>query len=221
MTNRGFSWKLESDKSDVIQESYQITVADKGNVVWDSGKIKSDESILREYAGDKLLPMTKYTVNVNVIDNHGETASAGTFFETGLMGNFRASWITHDLPDDETACPVFKKDFICKKEIASARIYSTALGLYDMELNGKRVGDEYFSPGWTSYNKRLQYQTYDINEYLKDSNEIIVTVANGWYKGNLAFEGRKNIYGNKAAILMEVHLLVFLSIPRHLSLRLF
>jgi len=201
-----FSWKLESEANDVIQEAYQIAVKNGGNITWDSGKIESNQSVLVEYSGEKLLPMTKYTVNVITWDNQSESASSSSSFETGLMGKIRATWITHELPDDEQACPVFKKEFTCKKEIASARIYSTSLGIYDLELNGKRVLDEYFSPGWTSYNNRLQYQTYDVIEYLKESNEIKATVANGWYKGNLAYEKRINIYGNKAAVLLELHI---------------
>ena len=200
-----FTWKLISDGQNVKQESYQIIVSSSGTVFWDTGRIKSDQSVLIEYKGEDLSPMTVYTIEIKSWDNNGETAVRESNFETGLMGNFRAVWITHDLPDDNEACPVFKKEFTCKKEIVSARIYSTALGIYDLEINGKRVSDEYFSPGWTSYNNRLQYQTYNVMDMLGTDNELKATIANGWYKGNLAYEGRKNIYGDKAALLLELH----------------
>ena len=74
----------------------------------------------------------------------------------------------------------FKKDFSIKGEIEQARIYSTALGIYELELNGRKVGDEYFAPGYTSYKNQLQYQMYDITEYLQKQNLLMVIVGGGW-----------------------------------------
>ena len=201
-----FSWKLESDNKNVMQTAYQIIVNMDGKNCWDSGKCVSDQSIHIEYDGMTLVSEAIYSVKLTVWDNQKELSKKTASFETGLYGKFRADWITHNLPETDEACPVFKKEFSCSKEIKTARLYATALGIYDFNLNGRRVSDEYFSPGWTSYNKRLQYQTYDVTEYLKGANELKTTVANGWYKGNLAFEKRINIYGDRAAVLMELHI---------------
>ena len=76
-----FSWKLESEANDVIQEAYQIAVKNGGNITWDSGKIESNQSVLVEYSGEKLLPMTKYTVNVIAWDNQSESASSSSSFD--------------------------------------------------------------------------------------------------------------------------------------------
>ena len=201
-----FSWILDSENNGTEQISYSLKVLCDDTVFWDTGIVESSQSIHIEYSGEPLQPENTFNIILVVTDNFGNTASGRTFFETGIRGQFQAGWITHDLPEEEEACPVFMRKFVANGEIEKARLYMTALGVYDIELNGNRLSGQYFTPGWTSYNKRLQYQTFDITDELGSSNEISVTVANGWYKGNLAFKGRKNFYGNKAAMLMEIHI---------------
>ncbi|MCM1124294.1 MAG: glycoside hydrolase family 78 protein [Eubacterium sp.] len=198
-----FSWKLVSDRQDVVQKYYQIQVITQGKLVWESGCVESDQSILVPYTGAKLKPMTEYQVQVNVWDNYGEQGQEQGSFETDLMdkGNWRADWITHNLPDDETACPVYAKKFIVSKNVVKARLYATACGVYEAHINGQKVGDAFFAPGWTSYHNRLQYQTYDVTGMLAEENEIKITVGNGWYKGELGFDAAPNRYGDKTALL--------------------
>ena len=74
----------------------------------------------------------------------------------------------------------FKKDFFIKGEIRQARIYSTAFGIYELELNGKKMGNDYFAPGYTSYKHQLQYQMYDITEELRKQNQLVAVVGGGW-----------------------------------------
>ncbi len=202
-----FSWKMKSDAQNTVQSSYRITVSDSEKTVWDSGVTESDQSVLIPYSGEKLKPETAYMVNIEVKDNYGNTAQNKTSFETGVFsGNdFSANMLTHDFPEDETACPIFFKEFELKKPVAKARIYATAQGLYELSLNGERVGDYRMTPGWTSYNKRLQYQIYDITSILKEQNIIEMTVANGWYKGPFGFTLRPNIYGDKVGAFAEIH----------------
>ena len=158
-----FSWKLQSDKQDTRQSAFRLTVSGDGQM-WDTGWVESEQSILVEYGGEDLTPCTTYTWTVIVWDNHGEQAEAVASFETGLLSGVafagKARWITHSLDRDETASPIFTKSFIVSKPVAKARLYATALGLYEAELNGVKLDDSYFTPGWTSYHKRLQYQTY-------------------------------------------------------------
>ncbi|MGW6020501.1 alpha-L-rhamnosidase [Streptomyces sp. NPDC055099] len=90
------------------------------------------------------------------------------------------------------------------KKVARARLYSTALGLYDAWLNGERVGDDRLAPGWTDYNKRVQYQTYDVTKQLKSgANALGVTVAVGWYAGNVGMFGPHQ-YGERPALLAQL-----------------
>jgi hypothetical protein len=151
-------------------------------VFWDSGKEQSDRSLHIVYSGKPLLPYSVYNVSVNVWDNYGETAASTAAFETAKLGeSWAAQWITcggYVTPEKGSPKPMlFKKAFTLSKEIKSARIYSTALGCYELELNGKKVGKDYFAPGYTSYHRHIQYQTYDITKMLTESNILFVTVA--------------------------------------------
>ena len=203
-----FSWKLESEKQDVVQTNYQIQVVSGGRLMWDSGRVESDQSVLVPYKGDALKEMTVYQVQVSVRDNYGELGQVTGNFETGLMReeNWNAKWITHTLPAEETACPVFVRSFSLDRPVKRARLYATACGVYEAFINGRKTGDLFLAPGWTSYHHRLQYQTYDITELLEKDNEITVTVGNGWYKGELGFDARPNLYGDRTALLAMVRI---------------
>ena len=81
----------------------------------------------------------------------------------------------------------------------------TSLGLYEVELNGHRVGADPFTPGWTSYGKRLQYQTYDVTGLLAaGGNAIGATLGDGWYRGHLGFNDSQNLYGRRVALLLQL-----------------
>lgn len=203
-----FSWKLITKEKNVLQTAYRIIVSKNKNEVWDSGKVESSSSILVEYEGPKLLPCTQYEVIVRAWDNKGDNAEVQGRFETGLQkgSNFSAEWISHELPSEETACPIFMKNFKVEKDIDKVRIYATALGVYEIKVNGEKVGDTFFSPGWTNYKKRLQYQTYVADGMLSESNKIEITVGNGWYKGNFGFNPEGYNYGDRVAVLAEIHI---------------
>lgn len=202
-----FSWKLASDGQDIRQAARQITVSEGGKTVWDSGRVDTDQSILAEYLGPNLQPRTAYEWTVTVWDNQGEVAKAASRFETGLQKGSAlegiAHWITHNQSDEKTASPVFEKTFTVSGPVAKARLYATALGMYEAELNGVPVSDTYFAPGWTNYRKRLQYQTYEI-ALQNGVNRIAFTLGNGWYKGALGFTPAPNHYGDRTALLAAV-----------------
>ena len=209
-----FSWKLDTEEYNTIQTAYQIYItyydkADKKEIVaWNSGKVESEQSVLVEYSGGALQAETQYKCVIQVWDNHENCATEEVTFETGLLTieNIVAEWITHDV-SEEIACPVFVKTFSTKKKVVQARMYATALGLYEIAINGQRVGDFYFTPGWTNYHKRLQYQTYDVTKILTtQENHIEITVADGWYKGPFGFTLRPNIYGNRVGALAQLHI---------------
>lgn len=201
--NPGFSWKLQSSKHDVVQMSYHILVSLEKEIVWDSGEVSSAQSLYVTYAGQDLLKQKRYDVKVMIKDNYDQSAEIEGTFETGLLTyeNFEANWITHPYEDDEEACAVYCKSFETTSKIVSARAYVSSLGIYEMRLNGARVGDARFAPGWTSYQQRLQYQTYDITSSVKENNKIEITVGNGWFKGILGFYGQGNHYGTRTALI--------------------
>lgn len=201
-----FSWVLGSDQQNVLQKTYRITVHDqKGELCWDSGTMHSETSVLVPYGGKNLVARCVYSVKISVSDNFGEQAEAGLSFETGLFGgkNLQGQFIAAE-KEAEQAVPMFFTDFKVSKNIRRARLYATALGVYEVFINNKRVGDMYDAPFWTSYKYTLQYQTYDVTEYLRQDNRIEALVANGWYKGEIGYYRQKNIYGDKAAFCCDL-----------------
>ncbi len=224
-----FSWKMESDEKETVQKSYQIVVKkcipdlnsrpegagpwsgpkqQLEEIVWDTGVTESDESVLLEYDGTELEPECVYHVRIQTEDNHGNRAYADTTFETGIFDNqsFHGDMITHNFAGEETACPVFWKEFSIGKKVARARLYATAHGVYEVCLNGKKVEDYYMAPGWTSYHHRLQYQIYDVTEQLSRANRIEMTVGNGWYKGILGFYCQPDQYGDRVSAFAELRI---------------
>ena len=199
-----FGWKLDSDCTGTLQTAYRLLLTRGGETVWDSGKVESSQSILVEYLGPNLEPRTEYTWNVTVWDNHGESAAAESHFETGLLRGDafegKARWITHTLGKESPVSPVLYKDFTVSGQVAKARLYATALGMYEAEINGEKADDTYFAPGWTNYRKRLQYQTYAVT-LREGENRLALTLANGWYKGTLGFMPQPNNYGDTTAAL--------------------
>ena len=199
-----FSWVLCSDRHNVVQAKYAISVAAGGKAVW-SCEEESPASVLVEYAGEKLLPRTQYQAVVTVTDNYGESASASLVFETGVM--------EEGLKGDFIACPFgdvvpeFFKEIVIAKPVQRARIYATALGVYELFLGGRRVGEDYDAPGWTSYSHRLQYQTYDITDLLHEGkNTLSALVGKGWYAGTVGYFHRKNSYGDTSALCLDLYL---------------
>ncbi len=214
------SWELITAERGVLQTSYEIRVAvsetdlAKGKFLWESGKQSSDASIQVEYGGPALESRRIYCWQVRVADNHGHISdwSKPAHWETGLLeaANWKAKWITPNLIEDETKsnpAPLLRREFSITKKIERARLYATAMGLYEMSLNGKRVGDEYFTPGWTSYDFRYQYQTYNVTSLLKNgANCIAAMLGDGWFRGRLAWDPKnnRNHYGKKLALLAQL-----------------
>lgn len=212
------SWKLSSDRRSVMQQDYEIIVSadpEGEEVIWQSGKITSTQSIHVEIPTLQLSSRTRYYYRVRCSDQTGETSpwSEVAYWETGLLDIdqwHHAQWIAApsaitDANDEQV--PYFRHEFQATQDIHQARLYVTALGLYEVELNGNRVGDSYFTPGWTSYRKRLQVQTYDVTDLVQTGcNAIGALVGKGWYSGNLAWENQRNIFGDRNALLLQLHI---------------
>ncbi|MGI2294903.1 family 78 glycoside hydrolase catalytic domain [Paenibacillus sp. GXUN7292] len=211
------SWKLKTDERAVLQTAYEIEVAadaEFSRIIWSSGKVESDQSTHVEIVDVQIASSTRYYYRVKSWSNKGDSSdwSAAAFWETGLLhtSDWSAHWIgapAEVIAEDAEQSPLLRKSFELKADIRQARIYTTALGLYELELNGARVGDSYFTPGWTSYNHRLQVQTYDVTSMLQEGeNAIGAMLGKGWYSGNLGWQDQKDIYGSQIALLLQMHI---------------
>ena len=197
-----FSWRFQSEDYHT-NLNFKIDIAkDNGfEEILFSGETNSFYNTFT-LTSEFLEPRTRYFWRVSV-----DEVSVTSYFETGKMNEpWDADWITYQEPTIESV--TFKKSFSVKKEIRSARLYSLGLGLYEVFINDRKVGKEYLTPGYHSYDLIQQYQTYDVTEYLQDRNEVTFLVGNGWYRGRFIFEGGlENIYGDKQKLISELHIL--------------
>ena len=190
------SWKLISDKSNQVQSAYQILVASSPNRLtpgkanlWDSGKVNSDQSVHINYDGKQLTSKQNCYWIVRIWDKDGKVSnwSRPSNFEMGLLNpsDWQADWIKSAINFEEYSypSPLFRKEFEVNKKVRIARLYCTSLGLYEFHINGQRIGDQFFTPGWTNFDKRLQYQVYDVTSHLQNgSNAAGIMLGNGWYR---------------------------------------
>ena len=209
-----FSWVLESNMRNVKQTAYEISVNEGQRVVWASGKVAAETSIHIPYSGSPLESDKHYTWQVKVWDNQGSemAMSPAARFHTALFNpatELTAKWISSGLKADSAfgIVPQFRKGFLARKKIKSATAFVTAKGLYQVEINGRKVGNAFLTPGWTSYNKRLLYQTYDVTGLLvSGQNAVGITLANGWFRGELGWEKKTKTYGDQTALLFQLSL---------------
>ncbi|GAA5031208.1 glycoside hydrolase family 78 protein [Microbacterium fluvii] len=176
----------------------------------DEWEVDTDRQVGIVYGGP-LAPYTEYSVRVDATGTSGETASAATTFRTGRLDlPWTGRWITDaasETPKKQSPVPmVFRRRFSLEKPVARAWIEATALGVYELDLNGGKVGDDYFAPGFTSYAHQLQYQTYEVTDQLGDTNELIATVAGGWAVGSFTFARKNKIYADRQGLLAELHI---------------
>lgn len=208
-----FTWKLNNKNRNMVQTAYEIKVENENANVWNSGKIVSDSSVYVTYKGSPLQSGNKYNWQVRVWDNSGEVSewSQKASFQMALLNisDWKAKWIEPGFIDTvEGPSPLLRKEFNSGKNIKSAALYITSHGLYEAYINGKQCGNFCLTPGWTSYNKRLQYQVYDVTNLIQQGNNAIgVMLGSGWYRSELAWNDNKNLYGKKVGLLfqMDIH----------------
>lgn len=199
-----FSFAIQSENKNAELRNAKISV---GN--WYT---ETQEQVLVPYGGERLKPFTEYRVTVEASDNYGETDVRSIKFNTGRMGTpWTAKWITDGTYSftEKKVSPVpltFKKDINLKTKPVKAVIYATAIGIYNLALNGKKIGRRYFAPGFTSYKTSLQYQTYDITEDIGTSDNLTAVVAGGWAVGSYVFTRKNRITADRQALLLELRL---------------
>lgn len=208
-------WKIVSDHVNVVQKRYQLQIARDSNfaeVLFDTGNVESDQSqnVTVDTTQIGLESVRYYYVRVRIQDNYGEDSGWGaTHFITALRAgrNWKADFITAEQVKDKDRSPVTKlrHEFVIEKPVKEAFLIATAQGLYQTFLNGVRIGEDELAPGWTSYHKRLAYQTYDITgQIIQGVNTWGALVGAGWYKGDISYHRIHNFYGDYAAFSGEL-----------------
>ncbi|MCS6938244.1 MAG: glycoside hydrolase family 78 protein [Roseiflexaceae bacterium] len=211
------SWQILSDRRGARQTAYRIVAAPSAddvvaeqNLLWDSGRVESDQSIHVVYEGSRLRSRQRVFWRAQVWDEHGNVAvSPVAWWEMGLLrrSDWSASWIGASLVGGRWTtipAPFLRRSFTLDAPVAQARLYITALGLYECTINGQRVGQDFFTPGWTDYHRRVQYQVYDVTDLLREGENVIgVILGDGWYCGHVAWAGRQN-YGDRPKLLAQL-----------------
>jgi alpha-L-rhamnosidase len=214
-TKPSLNWLLEGDENDWIQAKYEI------NIQYDDGfteyfEVESSDSAHIEWPGRPLNSKESVAVQVRVtgVDNSQSFWSDKFTIQTGDL-QWQTPFIvqvdqdatTHEdkiSPEILFRSPVFTLN----KEVKRATVFSTALGVYEVEINGQKISDAILEPGWTSYNHRLLHQVYDVTSLISKTNVVAGRVAAGWFSGFLGFDGgASNIYGTEKALSLQLDIL--------------
>ncbi|GFZ92038.1 alpha-L-rhamnosidase [Paenibacillus marchantiophytorum] len=211
-------WKLASDARSAVQIAYQVLVArseeqlnkDIGDI-WDTGKVLSDQSTHIAYEGEPLETEGCYYWKVRVWGAADIVSdwSDPAFWTMGLLSRdeWKALWIGRKSESDleMQPSPFFRKDFTVKDGVRRVTAYATALGVFELRVNGAPIG-AHFAPGWTDYDTRVQVTTFDLTERIHPGhNAFGVILGDGWYAGTVGFLGNK-VYGERPFFLMQVHI---------------
>jgi alpha-L-rhamnosidase len=215
------SWALEGGER---QTAYRIRVGES----WDSGRVESAQSVDVEYAGPPLPPGAELEWTVEIWDGAGSAVSVPARFRTG-PATWTGEWIARDTVHDPGVpvpgelqdageddamlgrlppCGYFRRRFAAR-DVRRAMLYATARGVYELAVNGQRVGDAVLAPGWTDYRERIEYAVHDVTALLRDgANELGATVGDGWYAGMVGNSPRQagNHYGRMPQLLCELHI---------------
>lgn len=184
-----FSWRLpEGVRSQtgyyIVVGTDSAAVASGEGQMWNSGIVQSGDVLVR-YGGAPLEPFTKYYWKVTAWDEEQDSVESGVdSFETGMMGiaNWQGCWISDGHDREYGPAPYFRKEFSLDKEVKSARVYIAVGGLYELYINGERIGDHRLDPMFTRYDRRNLYVTYDVTHNLQHGeNAVGVLLGNGWY----------------------------------------
>jgi len=218
------SWVVSSKERGQVQTAYQIIAASSesglasgSGDLWDSGKVLSDQSAHVPYAGKPLRSGARVRWKVRIWDGPGEASawSEPATFQMGILdaAEWKARWIGAELDSSRAAqpSPHLRKTFHVPGPVRRATAHASALGLYELRLNGRRVGNQVLAPEFTNYRRRVQYQTYDVTDLLRrGENAAGAILGEGWYAGRVGLSSivpggpSRGIYGPRPLFLLQL-----------------
>jgi alpha-L-rhamnosidase len=228
--NPRINWKMSSKERNKKQSAYQIIVAEsendlnkEKNLIWDSGKKISEQNTQVHYAGIPLKSGQQCFYKIRIWDEKGMVSkwSQTGLWSMGLLNeiDWKANWIGFKTKDYNTkdtlhlpAAPYLRKTFSIKKKIAKATLYATSLGVYEMFLNGNKIGNDLLTPGWTDYNKRIYYKTYNLTNFIEEGENALGSIlGDGWYSGYvgpkvLSKPRNRELYGLHPALFCQLEI---------------
>ncbi len=210
------SWTVEVGLPDWRQAGYEIQARGPDcQLLAETGPVKSGESVLVPWPFEPLRSRQLVDVCVRTwgIEGPASDWSEPYRLEAGLLtaGDWSACFITPCWDEDTSRSqpgPLLRKEFSVRPGMTHARLYVTALGVFETQLNGEAVGDHVMDPGWTSYAHRLRYQTFDVTSLLHEGCNVFgAMLGDGWYRGRLGWDGgRRNCYGDRLALLAQIEI---------------
>lgn len=217
-------WQMRADRPNALQTAYQLQVASDVGLLerdqadcWDTGEVKSNQSVHIRYDGKALEAEKTYYWRVRIWDETGQASewSHTAYWSMGILDRheWKAKWIgrkpesgvTRHTASMDMPPPYLRKRFAVDRRIKRAMVYATALGLYELSINGQVISP-LFAPGWTDYNIRTQVQVYDASASLIDGENVFsVVLGHGWYSGTVGFLGDK-VYGERPFFLLQARI---------------
>jgi alpha-L-rhamnosidase len=209
------SWQVRTDAPGWVQTAYELQLGRDADSLVSYGRVDSADQLLQPWPAQPLGSRGRVAARVRVWGNDdGGPSEWGpvAWVEAGLLDSLdwqasmiRPSWDEESTSDEPASrlSTTFELDGV----VSSARLYASAHGIYVATINGRRVGKDLLAPGWTSYHHRLRYQAYDVADYLRPGTNMIgFEVADGWWRGNLGFQEKRNKYGNRTAVIGQLEL---------------
>jgi alpha-L-rhamnosidase len=209
------SWQVHTDSTGWSQAAYELELGTAESGMVSYGRTESAEQLLQPWPAPALNSRQRVAARVRVWGEHDAAPSEWSpvsFVEAGLLepadwqaAMIRPAWA--EASEDTEPASRLSRTFEVDGPVTSARLYASAHGLYVASINGRRVGNDLLAPGWTSYHRRLRYQTYDVTEYLQPGTNVLgFEIADGWWRGNLGFQGKRNTYGDRTAVIGQLEI---------------
>ena len=212
------AWQLADPRRGAAQTAYQLSVGTDSAAVsqgradtWAAPKTAAARQLVA-YAGPALRPFTRYYWRVRTWDHAGQPhASAVASFEMGMLrrANWRGAWISDNQRAAEKPAPYFRRELTLTKKVQSARAYIAVAGLYELSINGQKVGNHRLDPMYTRFDRRTLYVTYDVTPYLQAGpNALGVLLGNGWYnhQSTAVWDFHDAPWRNRPAFCLDVRL---------------
>ncbi len=208
------SWSTETDIPGWRQRAYELRIAVADGPEFSTGVVDSSDSVLVAWPAPPLRSRELRTIRVRVIGTDGSESpwSEPVTVEAGLLAasDWQATFVGPAWDEDLATpqpCPYLRRSFTLSTPVVRARLYVTALGVYELELNGRRIGDHVLAPGWNSYHHQLRYDTFDATDaVLQGDNVVGAVLGDGWYRGALVENLQRNRYGDRLGLLCQLEL---------------